>query len=324
MITVGFYGEEAHYKEHMRPLVDLVKLDPEMSTTFFGKCNNAYNANVVVVASYKDLVAVRELPGGFEKIIYMEHGAGQAYNFPPENKHLKNYYSGGERKGVDGIMVPGNFARNAYVASGYAGPIIEIGCPKLLNWTEEVPKSSAEEVVVGLAFHWDCGGCTETSATWHQWLPKIWSLKLHNPKWKFVGFCHPRNNEQLTKDYKFFGIEKSEKTPIAEGVDIMLCDNTSLGWEFMWFGKPTLWLDGWQYRNVAHGLRFSKFTKPFCINPNWHAEDIKSEIQHLLKPKPDVWKVVANQAYNLTTPQDILSKNAVEFIKKVFRGEGDS
>ena len=270
-LLICYIASEGHYSEHIEPLIILGQES--------GKCKSVLpheKPEVCIVSSYADLCAARSRFANTKtKLVYMEHGAGQSYQGILPS--LKNYYAGGERLGVGLVLSPGEACTAAYEAASpqhnhYSGTFfVEIGCPKLANWkgtelgTELVPGGVYPHILglptprnpkIGLSFHWDCEVCPETSATWLQWLPVVSYVKKLMPEWEWEGYCHPRNRHELGAAYTKAGIPISGLNPVEEGCHILLCDNSSLGWEFMCFDRPTLWLDGVQYRYADHGLRF--------------------------------------------------------------------
>jgi hypothetical protein len=110
---------------------------------------------------------------------------------------------------------------------------------------------------VAVTFHADLAVCPETRTAWHYYdahLPRLCA----DPRWRVVGHGHPRLWPTILRRWTQLGV-----TPMADPDDVLSCadvlvmDNTSLGYEAAALGIPVVCLNIPAYRrDVEHGGRF--------------------------------------------------------------------
>src|SRR4029079_2253577 len=72
-----------------------------------------------------------------------------------------------------------------------------------------------------------------------------------------IGTAHPRIARAAEKAYADTGIEGASAEEFLRRAEVLACDNTSLGWEFISLDRPVVWLNApWYRRGVEHGMRF--------------------------------------------------------------------
>lgn len=231
---IDAYASEPHYRDHIAPVFDALGGQR-------GEWRR-HGTNPVIVASYKDLLGVGQRP-----VIFMEHGAGQTYG-----KGHPSYAGGMGRESVRLFLCPSERVATLNREAWPATPAVVIGCPKLQRWMGTKPTGT-----IGLAFHWNGAVCPETRSA----LPHYQSvLPDIAQRFDVIGTAHPRIARVAAKVYANAGIEMVSADEMFARAELLVCDNTSLGWEFLSLDRPVVWLNApWYRRGVEHGMRFWEF-----------------------------------------------------------------
>src|SRR5690554_4329825 len=121
-MPVDFYASEPHFADHLTPIWDALPPDergrfvvhPRLPAHRVGVpvAHEPSGLGTTVVASYGDLRKVRRHT---DRVIYMEHGAGQSYNEPGIT--TGSYLGAADRDGVIAILVPGPHSYRRAVAA---------------------------------------------------------------------------------------------------------------------------------------------------------------------------------------------------------------
>ena len=126
-----------------------------------------------------------------------------------------------------------------------------VGCPKLDTLPAREPGPGP---VIAVAFHWD-GAMPELRWAWPRFRHAIVRLAA---RYTVIGHGHPRAMADLAPWYRRAGIEVvPDFADVCRRADLLVFDNSSVGFEFAATGRPVVLLDPYHYRRgVHHGLRF--------------------------------------------------------------------
>lgn len=207
--------------------------------------------DVVMVGGYYDIASAP-----FQRIIYVEHGAGQAYNGDDRTARHVCYHGSDHPARVIGYVSP-----NQRVADSWNRPAYAAGAPAL----DELPmraNRSRFSRVAAITFHFDARGAFVA--------PEAWSARPHYEDmlhamvtalrldgFEVLGTWHPKDPVGH-KVWRNLQVEAtSDPDEVLRKATLLVADNTSLLYEAAYLGIPSVVLNApWYRRDVEHGLRF--------------------------------------------------------------------
>jgi hypothetical protein len=201
--------------------------------------------NPVIVAGYRDLLSANPRP-----VILLEHGAGQTYGGGTPA------HAGGRNRGnVRLFICPSdrvaemNQARYPHVPAAAVGtPVMDIHHRHLVR---------PEAGTVGVAFHWNALTAPEARTAFPYFADSIVRLSRERT---VIGHGHPRMERFLRDFYARNGITWVPLDDLYRRAEVLVVDNSSVGWEFLSLDKPVVWLNApWYRKDVEYGLRFWEF-----------------------------------------------------------------
>ena len=201
-----------------------------------------------LVAGFGDLRRVRD--AGRSHVALIEHGIGQSYAGDRDWAY-RSSYPGGRGRDADLFLHP-NETSAARDHAAYPDARVEVvGCPKLDSLPAREPGPGP---VVAVAFHWD-GAMPELRWAWPRFRHAIVRLAA---RYTVIGHGHPRAMADLAPWYRRAGIEVvPDFADVCRRADLLVFDNSSVGFEFASTGRPVVCLEPYHYRRgVDHGLRF--------------------------------------------------------------------
>lgn len=273
-MRVDAYASEPHYHDHLKPVFDA--LPAEIKGEW-----RRHGTGPVLVASYKDHVSVGNRP-----TVLMEHGAGQTYS----GRHPA--YAGGRNRGRVALFLnPSERVARINAEANPGTPSIAIGCPKLDFWaTCEKPATG----IVGMAWHWDSIVAPEARTALPHYRGALAALAK---RYEILGHAHPRIAGTAVKIYANAGIPFVEADELFRRAEILVVDNSSIGWEFIALDRPVVWCNApWYRRDVEHGMRFWEYAETGVIvnEPDYLGSGILDALndlgdehtaRHLVAPK---------------------------------------
>lgn len=244
-----------HYLDHMLPIFEALPGRLRGKVFDVGTpCRPPDRGHLGMVAGWQDASVLR-----FRyQLIYVEHGAGQAYLGDEKTASLPAYSGGRARHGRNII---GYVAPSVTVADRWRpASAVAAGCPKMDRWIGVAP---AVPDSVCFAWHWDAGDnsfCPEMRSAFSHFEPRLAEVVKN---WTDVGYtvfghAHPRWEGRLDRRLADIGMCVLERdVDVFANVEHLFVDNSSLGYEFALLGRPVTWLNApWYRRNVEHGMRF--------------------------------------------------------------------
>ncbi len=110
---------------------------------------------------------------------------------------------------------------------------------------------------VAVTFHSDLSVCPETRSAWRHYDASLEAL-CADPRWQVLGHGHPRLWPTIKRRWEQLGVEHTpDVDEVLSRADLLVMDNTSVGYEAAALGIPVLCLNMPSYRrDVEHGGRF--------------------------------------------------------------------
>lgn len=209
--------------------------------------NQLARRDVVIVAGWQDIGRIRE-----QRVIYLEHGAGQTYNGAPASADSVGYHGNSHHPAnVVGYLCP-----RQDVADSWHRPALAAGCPPL---DAHPTHAYAGPRLASVSFHWPATLCAEAGSAFEHWRAHLPAVVAHLRAAGFepVGHWHPRN-PTMRAVWRELGVSRVDDIDsLLSSVSLVVADNTSLLYEAAALGLPVLALNSPAYRrDVHHGLRF--------------------------------------------------------------------
>jgi hypothetical protein len=245
--VIDALATEPHFAAHIRPVFDAL---PERLRGAFHEAPGQPASAAVVVASYGDHKRARAM--GYERIVRMEHGAGQSYAGDPASADIPNYAGGRDADDVGLFLVPGPHPAARWGQRYPDAQVAMIGCPKL----DALPRPIADRATVALSFHFPAYlGAAEGDGAFRWYRNLIPQLAK---RFDLIGHAHPRHAARIRPWFARAGVPFVEAfEDVCRQAAVYACDNSSTIFEFAATGRPVVLLNGPHYRRtVEHGLRF--------------------------------------------------------------------
>lgn len=250
------FGSRPHYLDHLEPI--WYRLAQDLRGTWHVKLPPAHQrpGGVWMVASYDD---ARALAG--QRVVYVEHGAGQTYAPEPGARREQRGYSGGP--GLDHVALfvcPSATVAARWTARYPRARVAVVGCPKLdVHHRRADPPPDPPTVAFTWHFNSPSGIPEAQSALGHyqRHLSATWAA-LGAAGVTVVASGHPRVRKRLQRLYGRLGVAVEwSDAALLRTAHLLVADNTSLLYEFASLDRPVVVLNAPTYRrHVHHGLRF--------------------------------------------------------------------
>lgn len=207
--------------------------------------------DVVMIGGFYDIGSVSP-----QRIIYVEHGAGQNYGGDERSVGHPCYHGSRHDKRVIGYISP-----SQRVADSWNRPAFAAGVPAL----DEIPRRKirfTQERTAAITFHFDARSAfmaPEARSAREHYLDMLHSMvhALRADGWDVLGTWHPRDplGHRVWKNMQVSAT--SNPDAVLEQAHLLIADNTSLLYEAAYLGIPSIVLNApWYRRDVEHGLRF--------------------------------------------------------------------
>lgn len=258
-MSLDAYASERHYLDHLLPVWQALRPDergtlyvtPAVAHSRAALLPDGHAVGMptrrghpVLVASFWDSRRVAPRP-----TILMEHGIGQTYTRP------HGAFAGGPQRGnVALFLCPTQRAADLNRARYPRTPSVVVGIPRL---DDQWPRRMPERPTVAVAFHWDSDFVPETRSALPHYRAALPGLAADS-RWTLLGHGHPRAEKVMRRTWEWVGAEyEPDFGRVLDRSDILVCDNSSIIYEWAATDRPVVVLDApWYRRNVEHGLRF--------------------------------------------------------------------
>lgn len=260
-MTLDAYASLPHYASHILPV--WLALPREIRGHFYGpQHEQAWGpqyqpGNRCLVASRVDAQKV------VGRYIYLEHGAGQSYGGDPFSARNSSYAGGYDRslERADLFIGPGHRVVERWAEVSEA-PAVAVGCPYLDWWHS--PRTQLRRHfpgwTVAFTFHWSAENvCQEAWPALDHYETALQGVvnDLKRSGVSVLGHGHPRTAGRLKRMWRSMGVPWVCREQVFAHADVVVADNTSLGWEAASLGVRLVWLNApWYRKDVEHGLRF--------------------------------------------------------------------
>lgn len=252
--------------------------------------------DLTLVASWADAHRYRS-----NRVVYLEHGAGQTYVLGPDQPD-HGYAGAGGLDHVVLFLGPGEHVSERWRARYPRTPAVTVGCPALDRHhtsqplARKRPDSSSERPLIAISSHWRCGVCPETLPALDHYERGISDLaRLEaDDGYNLLGHSHPRGERRTRELWARLGIRwEPDPDVVLRSADLLVIDNSSLAFEAAAVGLPVLLLNLPSYRrDVEHGLRFWSHVPGLqCDDP----ADLATSVQRALADPPEA-KVLRDRA----------------------------
>lgn len=248
---IDAFSSSAAYDHHIAPV--WAGLPPEHRGTFHRpeSLRQRDPSLPVLVASYRDAMTM-----GGSPLIHLDHGAGQTYN--GDERAVRNgSYAGGD--GLNGVRL--FLCASERVASMWRerypdARAVAVGVPKLGTVRGTEPGSKSKPTVA-VTFHSDLAVCPETRSAWRYYDPHLPRL-VTDPRWRVLGHGHPRLWPTIRRRWTELGVDHTpDPDVVLSTADVLVMDNSSIGYEAAALGIPVVALNMPSYRrDVEHSGRF--------------------------------------------------------------------
>ena len=275
---IDLYASQPHYLDHLLHVTaDVVcrTIVPDERMERYAHARGApwvmrgsvrYSGGPTLIGGYADMRAGvhRDRPLGL-----VEHGAGQQY---ADVQH-QGYAGGPGWSRLSLVLVPGPHAADAWRAAYPTLRVVEVGAP---------PRPAREgppDGTVAFTFHWPCGQTAESGTAFYDWRQQVARWAMSHPD-RTIGHWHPKWEQRRRENpveyyWESLGVAMTNDPDVLfREADLLVCDNTSLAYEWAATGRPVLSLNArtWR-RDVNHGLRFWSHVPGLMLDPDQDLPD---------------------------------------------------
>lgn len=257
-----------HYQDHMQPVLDRLRELGHEVQSFTGRHEVEWADSIHPALTIRHpcdawLVAGKmdydKVPG---RVVYFEHGAGQAYE-ADERTVGHPSYSAGRLDRVALYLCPNLFVYHRRRRTHPEAVARLVGMPRMDRW--HMHASGAHEGVrsdvVAFSWHWHTELIPETTSAFPDYqaeggLRRL-ALGLRRRGITPVTTAHPRIMKRVAYHAERSGFEVWDSDAVLDQAAVLVADNTSLMYEFCSLDRPLVVINASGYRkDVHHGLRF--------------------------------------------------------------------
>lgn len=245
-----------HYAEHVEAIHKHLP-DEIRGETRYGARTTAKGwhdtGDIVMVGGFYDIDRVPT-----NRIIYVEHGAGQSYKGDARAREHPAYH--GTPHHPDRVIA--YISPRQEVADSWSKPAFAAGAPVCDIAARGEGKPSVP--VAAITFHWNARRiCPEAGSALEHYAEHLGDIydRLEEQGFIVIAHHHPRDM-RLMMMWRHVRVRRPpiDVVPVADVrryADLLICDNSSLMYEMCYLGRKVIALNSpdWR-RDVWHGLRF--------------------------------------------------------------------
>lgn len=231
------------------------------------------------------------------RLAHLDHGAGQTYYGDPSHPVSSYGYPGGpDLDRVSLFLTASERVAQLWRSAYPSARAVAVGPCSISS--ELAARGAPSPSSLGLTFHWPCQLIAESGSAWHDWRQLLEPLARQLP---VLGHAHPRWGSRLWRAYEQLGIEPVAWLPeLAERCGALVCDNSSVIYEFAALGRPVILLNAARWRpGVEHGLRFWSALPGPALWPAEAARLPQLAQEALESPEAWPWAAQAEEAVRL-------------------------
>lgn len=256
-----------HYAEHVETIHKHLP-DEIRGETRFGKRASSKDWNdtddIVMVGGFYDIDRVPA-----NRIIYIEHGAGQSYKGDARAREHPAYHGTPHHPN----RVIAYVSPRQEVADSWDRPAFAAGAP-VCDSSVEMSRP-AHPPVAAITFHWDARRiCPEAGSALEHYVDHLGDIydRLEEQGFIVIAHHHPRD-VRLAAMWRHIRVKRPpiDVVPVADVrrfASLLICDNSSLMYEMDYLGRNVVALNSPEWRrDVEHGLRFWDWKGHFVDDP---------------------------------------------------------
>lgn len=165
-------------------------------------------------------------------------------------------------------------------------PSVMIGCPKLDPYHLKPPRPRNDRPVVALSFTWNWQKAKGQPVGAYSYYKSIVEEIKNVSDWVVIGNAHPHMYNTIRYDYMKNKITYHTFEWVMEHADILVCDYSSIIYEFASTGRPVVLLNAPWYKDIPHDQSI-RFWKCAGIGLNvWEPKDVIPAIYQTLHDDP--------------------------------------
>lgn len=265
-MKVNTFATFAHYQDHMQPIVDALRARGVEVQCFTGRHEVEWAERIHPALTVRHpcdywmiagSVDYKSVPG---PVIYVEHGAGQAYE-ADERTVGHPSYSAGRLDRVALYLAPNLYVYHRRRRTHPEARARLVGMPRMDRWHAHATgmHDGVQGNVVAFAWHWHTELVPETQSAFPEYQAELRHLALDLRRRGLlpVMTAHPRIAKRVRYHCERSGFEWWDSDDVLDRAAVLVADNTSLMYEFCTLDRPIVVINASAYRrDVHHGLRF--------------------------------------------------------------------
>lgn len=258
-MVIHALASEPHYFEHVaaihKHLPDELRGTRLITKQVASRSASIDADDIFLIAGYWDYDRVAG-----HRVIYLEHGAGQAYRGDPDAPIARHpsYHGSTHPRDTIAFLAPRESVAQRW---GDTPSFSMSGSPVTDGYAHTPMPVMLGEPVAVITFHWEprlSHGCPEAGSAMDHWAEHLSTMVKHLRDQGFIvwGHHHPRN-VRLPIMWRRIGVPVVDVAEVRRHAHLLIADNTSLMYEMAALTRPVVVLNApWFRRHIHHGLRF--------------------------------------------------------------------
>jgi hypothetical protein len=255
-MSIDLIASRPHWMDHLAPVAAELDRRGELGTIWLGKPDHAIR-KLTVVAAASDLRLAKEAR---RRPILMQHGIGQSYS-----GRNRSYPGGMGHEICPVVLMPNEVSASRHRRFYRARPpAVVVGSPRLDDLAELAPPwpTMIGPPVIAVTWHWDCKAMgPEGGTAWTTIGPAVLERLVQMRDVgviRLLGHAHPKGHDMVRDAYDEAEVPFVEDfRDVVLQADLLVFDNTSVGFEFAALDRPVVVIDSPKWRSsVRYPPRF--------------------------------------------------------------------